>query len=212
MTAKTCPKCLEHKEINMFYLSKNKYSSYCKICINKRNRVVHPLFVCKENEKWKEITHLSLQYKISNIGRVLSFKNKYAEKILKERIDTSGYVIYSFSIDGKMKNFKAHRIVATAFIPNPENKPQVNHKNGIKTDNRVENLEWVTGKENTIHAVKNNLIKKAKGERHGMSKLKNEDVLFIRNSLLTNVYLAKIFDISQSNIGNIKNKKTWKNI
>lgn len=81
--------------------------------------------------------------------------NKY--KILTQKMNKFGYYEVALAKDGVMKTFLVHRLMAKAFVPNPDNLPQVNHKNGIKSDNRIENLEWCTKRENTVHAFKNNL-------------------------------------------------------
>ncbi len=83
-------------------------------------------------------------YYITNDGKLYSVRNR---KFLKPARDKYGYLYYTVSIDSKRTTIKAHRLVAIAFIPNLQNKPTVNHKNGIRTDNRVENLEWATSME-----------------------------------------------------------------
>lgn len=101
------------------------------------------------NELWITIFGLKGEYDTSNKGRVKS-RVKFFEKLLKLTNHSAGYK----TVNIRNKNEFVHRLVAQVFISNPDNKPIVNHINGIKTDNRVENLEWCTDKENIQHAKK----------------------------------------------------------
>lgn len=101
---------------------------------------------------WK--TYIS-NYEISNTGQL---RNSKTGRILKPKVSNKGYVKYGISISGKYKDVFAHRAVAETFVPNPDNKPQVNHKDGNKKNNDYTNLEWSTGSENIVHAFDNNLM------------------------------------------------------
>ncbi len=121
-------------------------------------------------EVWKNVKGYEGRYQISNLGRVKSLiapNGKPVEKILKPGVSPQGYLFVSLCKNYKTKSFRIHRLVAQAFIPNLEDKPQVNHKNGIKSDNKVSNLEWSTPKENTKHAFENGLASN-KGKRNPM--------------------------------------------
>jgi hypothetical protein len=109
-------------------------------------------------EIWKTVIGYEDLYSVSNFGRVKSHPiNKRKKEILNGKIDSYGYLIYTFYRNGKCKNMKAQRAVAIHFIPNPENKATVNHKDGNKLNNHIDNLEWATRQEQVIHAVNNGL-------------------------------------------------------
>lgn len=137
-------------------------------------------------EEWRKIPGLSSrygEYEVSSLGRV---KNGHGLLMLL-RPHYKGYKLIRIVKNGKPANFQVHRAVALAFIPNPENKEQVNHKNGIKDDNRVENLEWCTNRENHNHAKINGLLSKPKkGEENPRAQLTNEQALEIRTAKIGN--------------------------
>lgn len=107
-------------------------------------------------EIWKAIEGTKGFIEVSNEGNVRSLLSG-TPRIIKTSIDQKGYHRIRVTIEREKKGFKLHREVAKAFIPNPNNKPQVNHKDGKKNNNSASNLEWATNKENAHHAIKNGL-------------------------------------------------------
>lgn len=146
-----------------------------------------------ETFKWIPDT----RYAVSSDGRVWSGKR---DKLLTPVKESFGYLVTKLGGDSKL--LKIHRLVAEAFIPNPDGKPCVNHINGVKSDNNMENLEWVTYSENTIHAFNTGLTKSF-GENHPKCKLSSEDVKFIIDSEQDATYLMNKFKVSRSTINRI---------
>lgn len=135
-------------------------------------------------------------------------------KVLAQHKRGKGYLYVGLMKNGKQIGVSVHRLVAEAFIPNPENKSEVNHINGIKTDNRVENLEWVTPSENVLHAFRTGLRKPivAKGEQNNKAKLTDSAVIEIRKSDETAEYLSKKYDVSKSAIYKVRQGVRWKHL
>lgn len=174
-------------------------------------------------EIWKDIENYNGAYQVSNFGEVKSVErltksrlgnlNKLNKgRILKHCVSNNGYHGVLLCKDGKMKRFTLHRLVAQAFILNTENKPQVNHINGKKSDNHVKNLEWCTMVENMKHAVKTGLRDKTIGERATISKLTEAQVAEIRISNLNYTELGKIYGVNDRTISAVARRLTWKHI
>lgn len=150
-------------------------------------------------------------YNITNDGRVYSTRNDIYLKPSSYR----GYDRINICEESKV-SVSVHRMVASTFIPNPENKPCVNHKNGIKTDNNVTNLEWCTYAENNKHALDTGLNKLPEGEKHWNSKLNESNVIEIKRLLkesnLTHQQISEMFSVSRGTISCIFDGATWKHI
>lgn len=159
---------------------------------------------------WKDVDGYKGFYQVSNIGDVRSV-DRYVNhwqggkcikkgKDLKPSLNHKGYCMVNLQINGKGGLKSIHRLVAEAFIPNPENKPQVNHINGIKSDNKVENLEWSTQSENQRHAFITGLNKGSmfgrKGELHPRNLLSKDDVRKCKDAFSKG---HKIKDIARDN-------------
>lgn len=160
-------------------------------------------------EIWKAVPAYE-DYHGSNFGRVKSFKHK-TPRILTPALNIQGYLFFALYKDGKVKHFRANRLVASLFRPNPESKPQVNHRDGVKFNNHVSNLEWATDEENKRHAIQTGLLSTC-GENNGRAKLTNEQIELIRLNPggLTQMQLGELFNVDFTTIGLIQLGKRYK--
>lgn len=157
------------------------------------------------NEVWKDVVGYEGFYEVSDMGNV---RRKGKNKVLKSRIHRDGYRILVLCVDCKGRSFQVHRLVASAFIANRKDKEQVNHKNGIKHDNRVSNLEWATRSENTIHAYKMKLIKRVSNSK--LDEFDARDIKFnCGKNGLSRAHFAEKYNISVSAVGFIVTGKRW---
>lgn len=178
-------------------------------------------------EIWKDINGYNGMYQVSNLGRVKSLDRKrycghknsepqlIKGRILKQRYDRAGYIRVKLSKNSTSKLVTLHRLLAVNFIDNPYNKPNVNHIDGDKSNNSLDNLEWCTQKENVQHSFKTGLSKARKGEKNNLSKLKENDIKEIRKlhrQKMTQTEISKMFNVSIANISEIVNYKTWKEV
>lgn len=169
----------------------------------------------KEQEIWKDISGYEGIYQVSNLGRVKSLErrsvNKKSNRILKEIIlkpslNDYGYLYVSFyGISKERKNKMLHILIAEAFIPNTDKeKWQVNHKNGVRNDNRVDNLEWVTPQQNTIHSYKNLRGKLSNRIDLSLNQKYQKEINSLENEFWKDVVgYEKVYKIS--NLGRVKN-------
>lgn len=168
-------------------------------------------------EIWKDIKGYEKFYKISSLGRIIS---KRTNIVCKTQTNTKRDYYEYISLrneKGVSKSFRLSVLVAKHFIPNPDNKPQVNHIDCNKKNNQIKNLEWVTPKENMQHAILHNLINRPDliGESNPNSKLKEKDVIFILGFPKKRKYikeLCSMFNVKKSCIERIIYGKSWKHI
>lgn len=170
-------------------------------------------------EVWKPVVGYEELYEVSNMGNVRSVDKTTRDgrfwkgRPIKKNNVGNGYDQTVLSVDGVYRHAYIHRLVANAFIPNPENKPEVNHINGNKKDNRAENLEWVTKSENGLHSFRvlgrkpscNN-----KGKASKLRKLNNDQLEIVRTSSKSCYALAREFGVSDTVIQRIRRGESYK--
>lgn len=177
------------------------------------------IIIDNTQEYFEHIPGFEDRYMVSNRGNIVSLGKISSHsnlKILKAYTDQDGYLRLSLRKNGTKRKYYVHRLVALAFLSNPHNKPTINHKNGIKNDNRVENLEWATWSENNQHAYDTNLNNSLHccGEKAHNSKLTEKDVLEIKRQYKSGDYtqteLAIRYNVIHQTISAIIRGKTWK--
>lgn len=176
------------------------------------------------SEIWKPVVGYETSYEVSNVGNVRRIgKGRGARQhVLKPRLHpTLGYFYVNLWKNNKGKSQNIHALVAECFIgPKPTGaRYVVNHKNGIKTDNSVDNLEWVTHKENIIHGIVvlgHKTGRAFKGQANGYAKITNEVILDIRSMYAAKTHslkqLAAIYGLAVSSIHRIVSRQSWKHI
>ena len=165
-----------------------------------------------ENEIWKDVIGYEGLYQVSNLGNIKSInriwitnngaKRNHGDILIKQSLSYKGYLKVRFYKNLKRKTFFVHRLVAIAFVENPDNKPEINHKKGIKTDNRALELEWSTSSENTIHKFNVLGYQNKKGIENPLSR----PVIQISfDGFIQNVY----WSLSEAESGKVINKKAY---
>lgn len=167
-------------------------------------------------EEFRDVVGYEHLFSVSSTGRIYS---KRTNKILKTLVSKTGYEVFSTRIGGRagvVKCFKVHKLVAEAFIPNIGNKPCVNHKDGVKTNNCTSNLEWITHSENTKHAYTLGLLTSHKGESHGKAILSESDVKAIRSlhkaEKIGYRKIAKRLDLPAAAVSKVVYNLNWKHL
>src|SRR5690625_4481364 len=171
-------------------------------------------------EIWRDIPGHSGYYQVSDLGKVRSFKKRGAAKgklkvpfLLKPSKNNKGYLRVRLWANHKYERHFIHRLVAMIFIPIPEGKHVVNHKNRNREDNKVSKLEWCTYHENVRHAVQTGLMTEQIGSGNHASRLTESDVIMIRRlyktTNLSQKEVADKFGVSQMSVSKIIRRETW---
>jgi hypothetical protein len=160
------------------------------------------------SETWKPVAGYEA-YRVSTLGRVRGQDGK----LFSAKQGKNGYCAVSFRKNGKNKTSLVHRVVAQTFLPNPESKPYVNHLNGKKSDNRLENLAWATSSENALHAHSEGLIKVHKGAAHPNARWGRGEVAlmrFLHMEGLTSQHISELFRFTPHGVRRIVNGHRYK--
>jgi hypothetical protein len=181
-------------------VTKNGWSCFKKI-----------IAVCEVNamEVWKDVVG-NKDYQVSNYGRVRSNKKHHEGKILKSNIDRNGYEYVMLYKNKKAKLHLVHRLVAEAFIENPENKTQVNHIDFNKANNYVENLEWSTPKENVVHSRRANRLNIETSKRSKLNFSKARQAIEMYRNGISQTHIAKLFGVDSSTISRTVRGERWR--
>ena len=176
------------------------------------------------SESWKDIDGYEGVYQISDLGRVKSLARtnsigkRLKEKILKGHVNKKGYCVASLHNASGIRTVKIHRIVASSFLKNPESKRTVNHIDGCKENNKLDNLEWATHQENIDHAIEMRLMPNGnpvRGVNHGRAKLTELyvfEIFSLRNKGWIQRDIAEAFGVSRHTISDVLLRKSWKHL
>lgn len=166
--------------------------------------------------EYEDLYHVSDLERVKTLFRIDKFGRRRSEAIMTPSINGQGYYILELYREGKHQTKLLHRLIGQAFIPNPENKKCINHKNSIRHDNSLSNLEWATYSDNNQHAFDFGKQVKTVGAAHPFVKLTEEKVLEIRAKYVKGIYgierLSKEYGVAFGTIQCIIYKKTWKHI
>lgn len=172
------------------------------------------------NEIWVPVKAFSDRYEVSNTGKVRSLycptglRKKPHEKVLQE--DKDGYFVVGLYHSNTMKMCKVHRLVAEAFVPNPESKNTVNHKDTNKKNNNPENLEWVTSEENTKHARKMGCYPRCDGDFASYRIFTTKEIAEIKKDIVLGKSSKELFNkypkLNSKHLYLLRHNKTWKSV
>lgn len=229
---KVCSKCKLLLDESMFskdITSKDGIRYTCRSCYREtyKNSRQFKMEILLEGEIWKDVVGWEAFYEVSNFGNVRG-KEKIVKNVngvrkldrliprrpLKPQSNHLGYKSVNLYMDSKMTKKPIHRLVSEAFLPNPENKPCVNHKDFNPSNNHVDNLEWCTYQYNYDYSKERIINSMAKGEDHFYAKLTSDEVKQIKmlKGIMRNCDIARKFNVSPPVICDILNGKAWKHI